>query len=103
MKNGRGFGWVTGIGAGAVAVVCCALGPAVVAGSVLAAAAGLVTGSGLIALLALAFVALVLAVVAHRRTRCRTGVVETSNDQVDATVAAVDGAPRDQPRGTVGS
>ena len=94
---------MTGIGAGAVAVVCCALGPAVVAGSVLAAASGLVTGSGLIALLAFAFVALVLAVVVRRRTHCRTGVGEGSNDPVDATVSAPDGAPRDRPRGTVGS
>jgi len=76
VKHGRLFGWVTGIGAGAVAVVCCALGPAVVAGAVLAAAAGLVTGSGLVALLAFAFVALVLAVVVRRRTRCKTSVAE---------------------------
>ena len=104
MRSSRGFGWVTGIGAGAVAVACCALGPAVVAGSVLAAAAGLVTGSGLVALLAFAFAALVLAVVVRRRTRCRTDVAEEgSNDTLDATVPAGDGATGDRPRATVGS
>ena len=94
---------MTGIGAGVVAVVCCAVGPAVVTGSVLAAAAGLVTGSGPIALLAFAFVAVALAVVVRRRTRCRTGVAEASNETLDATVPAPDGAPRDPARGTVRS
>lgn len=73
MRPGK-FGWVGGIGVGAVAVVCCALGPAVVAGSVLGVAAGLVTGSGLVALAVFGVVGFVFAIVVRRRSRCRAGV-----------------------------
>ena len=99
MRPSGRLGWVAGIGAGAVAVVCCALGPAVVAGSVPAAAAGLLTGSGLVALAAFGVIALVFAAVVRRRSRLRADLTdEGPSDALDAG----DGALGDRPPGTVG-
>ena len=53
------FGWAGALAAGAVAVVCCALGPALVAGSVVGAAAGVLTGGGPVAVLAYTLIGLI--------------------------------------------
>jgi hypothetical protein len=53
------LGWFGALAAGAVAVVCCALGPALVVGSVFGAVAGLLTGGGLVAVLTFTLVGLV--------------------------------------------
>jgi hypothetical protein len=81
MRLLREWGWFGAMGAGlAVVLVCCAVGPAVVAGAVSGIGAGLVSGRGLVGLLTALGVALAVAVFARRRARSAVADASTAGE-----------------------
>jgi hypothetical protein len=72
VKWTRTLGWLGGVGAGALAVVCCAVGPAVVAAALFGSIATAATDSWVIAVGVALTAAAVIAIAVRRRARCRT-------------------------------
>lgn len=86
MSGAGSRGWVVGLGAGALALVCCALGPAVVGGAVLGGLVGALSNSAVLGLLAFLCVGGALAVLARRRVRRRSSNDEEASDRSGANV-----------------
>lgn len=71
MKRPQTLGWLGGVAAGALALACCAVGPAVVAGTVVGGIAA-VTILGWTAGIAMALVGVAaIALTTRKRTACR--------------------------------